>query len=143
MCHALFLGSNKPLPLLCVSDGVWLGVEELAARHQPIRAHFPAGWHVYYLASHEGCGCVLHSDPAFADADDTYDRESRGSLADYLRRALADPAVALALYDCWEGDEDAPVLVRTAATPDELAARPDPVPERTWVTVLRASLAPP
>jgi len=135
MCHTLFLGSSAPLPLVSYPDVVWFGVEALCERHEAIRLHFPPDWHVYYLNSHEGCGCGFHADEQFPDEDESYDEESRSHLIAYLRAAKADPAVAIALYDCWEGDQKAPILTRIEATVDELAARPDPVPEGTWVTV--------
>jgi hypothetical protein len=45
--------------------------------------------------------------------------------------------VELALYDCWEGDEGEPIHCRVEATPDQLEHLPDPVPEGTFVQVLR------
>jgi len=136
MCHALFLGASRPLPLLSLDDAVWLSVEELPARHEPVRRHFPDGWSVYFVGSHGGCGCGFHSDPDFPDPDDGYDAMSRRALAAYLRAAL-DGATELALYDRWEGDQGEPPLERRQATPEELAELPSPVPEGAWCQILR------
>jgi hypothetical protein len=140
MCHALFLGSSKPLDLVSFRDAVWFGVEELHPRHEAIRLHFGAGWHVYYLNSHEACGCGFHSDERFVDEDEdsTYDQESRRCLADYLRRALRDSSVALALYDCWEGDEWKPIRSHGEATPELIESQLDPVPAGSFVRIRRS-----
>jgi len=135
MCHALFLGSSRPMPLVSYRDTVWFGVEELAERHEAIRLHFPVGWQVYFLNSHEGCGCGFHSDAQFADDNAGYDQESRRCLAAYVELALQAPGLELALYDCWEGAEAAPIQARAEASPAELEASLDPVPEGTLVTL--------
>ncbi len=129
MCHALFLGSSKALPLVSFKKGAAFGIEDLAARHESIRRHFPSGWNVYFLNSHEGCGCGFHSDPAFADQDDELEksRESRRCLGEYLSETLTDPNVSLALFDCWEGDEEVSIEHRARSTPQEISASYDPV----------------
>jgi hypothetical protein len=123
------------MPLVSLDDATWFGVQALPERHAPIRRHFPDGWHVYYLNSHEGCGCGFHSDERFPDDDAEYDRESRRRLAEYLRQALRDSPIALALYDCWEGAELEPVRQRSEATPEDIESRLDPVPEGTLVLI--------
>jgi hypothetical protein len=71
------------------------------------------------------------------DPDEGYNQESRRQLRNYLAEAMRRrPAVQLALYDCWEGDEQLPVERRGAATPEEIASTYDPVPERTFVDIV-------
>jgi hypothetical protein len=91
---------------------------------------------VYFLNSHEFCGCGFHS-AEWPEPDTEYDQESRKHLAAYLRGALSDPAVELALYDCWEGDELEPVESRGEATAEQIEQLADPVPERAFVRVRR------
>jgi hypothetical protein len=125
------------MELVSQRDVVWFGVEELAPRHEPIRLHFPEGWYVYYLNSHEGCGCGFHSDERFLDEDVSYEQESRRCLGEYLRQALLNPSVTLALYDCGEGGEREPVRSHGEATPEAIASGLEPVPEGTLVRIRR------
>ena len=137
MCHALFLGGSKPLPLVSLAEAVWFGITPLSGRDAPVRRNFPADWHVYYVQSHDGCGCGFHTDEVFPDEDHSYDAQSRRCLAEYLTAVMQEADLALALYDCWEGDQDQPATAHRLATPERIAAELDPVPELTLVTIER------
>jgi hypothetical protein len=91
---------------------------------------------VYYVASHSGCSCGFHSADVLGD-DEQYNDQSRRALAGYLSRLQLDSEMEIALYDCWEGDEALEIRHHARASPNDLAQSPDPVPERTFVAVVR------
>ncbi len=124
MCHALFIAATVDLPLIPPSAVPTFSVELLPERGTAVARHFPTGWRVRYAGSTSGCGCNFHGDGSAA---------SRAALAAYLD---ALPATAqVALYDCWEGDEEEPVHEREAATAAAIAQRDDLLAERRLITI--------
>ncbi len=80
MCLALYIASNKPLPVI-----PWdpkkptFHVVNLPESMRAVRKLLPYP-HVYYVGSHEGCSCAFN-----------YEHEIKSvvELRDYLRKALA------------------------------------------------------
>ena len=143
MCHALYLGADRPLAPLLPTTPPTFSVEPLDEAHAAVRDKFPCGWTVYFVGSHTGCSCGFHS-PGAADDGEGFEDEAlageaaaRLRLAEYVAGALGTGA-RVALYDCWDGDEADPPLCATSATVAALARARDPVPEGTLVTVERA-----
>ena len=109
MCLAVFIASDRDLPLIAQTSPPSFSVEELAERSRAITAHFPAGWCVRYAGSSSGCGCD------FSGRDSA---SSRAALRSFL--IALPPMTQVQLYACWEGDETVPTEERIATTPDEL-----------------------
>jgi hypothetical protein len=57
MCMVVYLAADAPLPLISWdAQAPAFHVKALGSRDDPVRARFSKP-HVYYVGSHEGCGC--------------------------------------------------------------------------------------
>ncbi len=123
MCMMVYIASDCPLP-----TSEWdkaqprFHVIELNERDEPVRLQFSKPC-VYYVGSHEGCGCGfqygqyegIEDDPAqLASA-----QESRRLLAEFVSNALLhQPTVEL--FACWDGDQGAVPEHRVCLRPLDL-----------------------
>ena len=102
MCFALYLASDTPLPVIPWDATVPSLYVEKDTYHKPIPALSKP--YVYYLGSHNGCGCGFLLDgntpdtPEYRAIMQTY-----AQLANYLELATRDARVEL--FMSWEGEE--------------------------------------
>lgn len=138
MCMVVYAGSDHPLP-------TWLWDQNRPAFHvtaradptDPVRQRFTKPF-VYYLGSHEGCGCGFHYGPyaggEINPAVEPAVTDSRRRLGEYLAVALQhQPEVEV--YACWSGDEAEPPVYHDRATPAELASGEAYLREREFMIV--------
>jgi hypothetical protein len=119
----IYVASDYALPTSAWDQGrPGFHVTELAERDEPVRRQFSKPC-IYYVGSHEGCGCGfqygeyedLEEDPAALAAA----RDSRRQLAEFLSVALrSQPAVEL--FACWDGDQAVPPEHRGQVRPVDL-----------------------
>jgi hypothetical protein len=118
----VYVASDYPLPTLAWDvTRPGFHVAELDERGQPVRRHFSKPC-VYYLGSHEGCGCGFQYGEyeGFEDEPDLVaKRQSRRRLVDFLEVALQHQQ-HVELFACWDGDEGAEVEQRGHVRPADL-----------------------
>jgi hypothetical protein len=122
MCILVYVASDYLLPTLAWDPArPGFHVVQLAERGAPVRRQFSKR-HVYYVGSHEKCGCGFQygEDEGFEEvADLPPKRDSRRRLADFLAAALRhQPEVVL--FACWDGDEAADPEHRGRVSPADL-----------------------
>ena len=107
MCMVVYIASDYPLPTLAWDvTRPGFHVTELDERGEPVRRHFSKPC-VYYLGSHEQCGCGFQYGEyeGFEEESDLgAKRESRRRLVYFLELALQHQQ-QLELFACWNGDE--------------------------------------
>jgi len=142
MCLVVYLAASKPLPEL-----PWNPAEPAfhvqsrddgAAR---VRGQMTLP-HVYYVGSHEGCGCGFdqeNGNPGHPE-ELAATRASLDALARYLRAAVLSHD-RLELYTCWDGDEELPVEHRLRVQVGSFAPDMTWFPERAHVTIVRDAAA--
>jgi len=105
MCLAVYLASDKPLPLIeWNEEKPSFYVKELTPPEESVKTQFDIP-HIYYLGSDEGCGCGFFKRGRESDelgrAEGNYSQ-----LASYLKNARSMGA-RNQIYSCWEGDQNA------------------------------------
>lgn len=110
MCLMVYLASDHPAPLVPWDpNSPAFNVSALSAREEKVRTHFTKP-HVYYIGSHEHCGCPFNSSgendiepyPPL-DSDTLQSRASFVTLVANLLQHTPD----IQLYACWDGDQSA------------------------------------
>ena len=124
MCMAFYLASSEPLtPKAWDPENPALHVAALHDKDKPVLSHFSLP-NVYYVGSHEGCGCGFdygkypeyeEDEPEEAEAR----RRSRLQLVE-LVEAVIDAAGVAELYACWEGDQGEDPDFHSEAAPRDL-----------------------
>jgi len=118
---AVYVGADRPLPTIDWDEAKpAFYVEALRTDEQAVRCQFTKP-NVYYVGSHEGCGCGFQLGP-HPDPDDNelpLRRASLDAFREYLRDSLTGVG-DLELFACWEGDQEAEVVHRRRLTPDSL-----------------------
>jgi hypothetical protein len=137
MCLVAYIAASKPLPLIAWRpEARAFHVADRDAGAVTVRSQLALPF-VYYVGSHEGCGCGFNRD-SVADADPAQLAETRKTLAalgDYLQAAVA--AVGpLELYTCWNGDESEPVERRLTVPVSAFGPEMTWFPERSHVTIV-------
>jgi hypothetical protein len=108
----VYIAADQPLPLIAWDAAApALHISELRESHQPVRQQFSKPL-VYYVGSHEGCGCGF--DYREWEIDDPA-RETIERLASYL--AVAVQRGSVELFACWDGDQQAELVERNSVTP--------------------------
>lgn len=105
MCLAVYIASDKPLPLISwVEEKPAFYVEEVRKDEACVKKQFKYQ-HIYYAGSHEGCGCGFFKDgevgEELSQAEENYNK-----LSYYLKKAKESGA-KLQIFSCWEGDQTA------------------------------------
>jgi hypothetical protein len=142
MCMMVYVASDYPLPTVAWDETrPRFHVTELSGRDEPVRRQFSKPW-VYYVGSHEGCGCGFQygefeeDDAAWAAAQD-----SRRRLAEFLAVALQHQ-VAVELFACWDGDQAAEPEHRGRVRPVNLMHDRTSFREKELLVVSEASAYP-
>jgi hypothetical protein len=135
MCKALYIASDRPLPVTkqpeypkdCTSSPTWpreaqrFHAATLKPTQEVVRSHFSHP-HVLYAGSYEGCGCGFNYGREYPEAEDDADhltaaRESVAELVRYVR----DSGVR-EIYSCSFDDEAKPTVHQRTVTPETLAS---------------------
>lgn len=126
MCFTVYLASDSPLPTRSFDhQNPRVAVDRIDEASNPVRQHFTAR-NVYYVHSHQGCGCGFVYGRFAGVEDDPAElalaERSRTELANYLAVASSD-GTAIQLYSCWGGDENEPPTRHARITSSELSSR--------------------
>jgi hypothetical protein len=149
MCRALFLVSDRPLPLIpqreysqtAMSSPTWpreaqrFHTAELRQEQEVVRSQLSHP-HVLYAGSYEGCGCGFNFGREYPDLDEDAEhliaaRESVAELVRYVREAGVRE-----IYCCWFGDEAKPAVHRRAIRPEELGSQGFFFREQELITIV-------
>jgi hypothetical protein len=134
MCKALYLASDRPLPLtrqpqfpqdLC--SATWPNGAQpfhtalLKPAQEVVRSHFRHP-HVLYAGSYEGCACGFNygREHPESESDPNHLAAARESMAALVQYILENNV--LEVYSCWMDDEAKPPLYRWLFKPRTLAS---------------------
>lgn len=119
MCLAVYLASStevRPIAWNTAAPAFYL---EPVLAGQPVRQQFSLPF-VYYVGSHQGCGCGFSKDGEVGAERDLC-QANYTALGRTIREATADGSKA-ELFTCWEGDQsDQPESIQSV-TPSEIEA---------------------
>jgi hypothetical protein len=108
MCMALYLGSDRPIPLMPWEEGrspIWA---RALSDDEAVRAKFSKK-HVSYVGAWEGCGCGFqYGTLPDVDEGDEHELQCRSSV-EALRTLLSERLAHesdIELFACWEGDQE-------------------------------------
>ncbi|MFO0960713.1 MAG: hypothetical protein U0800_25305 [Isosphaeraceae bacterium] len=119
----VYVASGYPLPTLAWDEArPSFYVKELSERDEAVRRHFSKPC-VYFVGSHEGCGCGFQYGQYEGLEEDCEElasaEESRRRLSEFLVVALRhQPEVEL--FACWDGDQGATPEYRGRMSPSDL-----------------------
>jgi hypothetical protein len=141
MCMVVYVASDYPLPTWPFDrDRPGFHVTSLSDREAPVRRQFSKPF-VYYLGSHECCGCGFQygeNEGCEEEADLPDKRESRRRLAEFLGVALQhQPAVEV--FARWDGDEAAKPEHRRHVRPSDLVGNRTSFREKELLVVSEAA----
>jgi len=105
---------------------------------QRVRSKLPHE-HIYYLGSHEGCGCGFRSESdgfllAREGDDARAEAEDQAALAAFLA-AIPRKGRAMQIFGCWSGDELEPIAFRRECEIRDLATQTFAFREREIITL--------
>jgi hypothetical protein len=103
MCLAVYIASNKELPLIPWDENNRrLNVSKEDESNQ-VKKHLGKKY-LYYVGSHSGCGCgFVYGDYVDDENEEELKRKSFEDLITYLKDNIEDEGFEV--YCCWEGDE--------------------------------------
>ncbi len=136
MCLAVYVASPSTLPLLAWDEARPAFHVREVAPDDPVRQRFSLP-SVYYLGSHQGCGCGFQYGVLPADLQDP-EEEARGRTAvDALRAYVARAASGqpVEVFGCWEGEQALPALATERITLDQLDGESFDFPQRQLLRV--------
>ena len=121
MCMALYIASDRPLPLIPLREAQHFHTAELKPDQEAVRSHF-GNAHVLYAGSGQGCGCDFNygrEDPEVQDYPEGL-ATAKESVAE-LVRYVHDSRVR-EIYCCWFGNESDPAAHKRIVRPAILGA---------------------
>ena len=105
MCLAVYIASDKPLPLVSWDEEKpSFYVEEVQKNETGVKKQFKYE-HIYYAGAHEGCGCGFFKDGEVGD-ELAQVEENYKNMSAYLKMAK-EKGAKLQIFSCWEGDQTA------------------------------------
>ena len=105
MCLAVYIASDKPLPLISwVEEKPSFYVEEAKNDNTGVKKQFKYQY-IYYAGTHEGCGCGFFKDGEVGEELAKVE-ENYTNLSVFLKNAKESGA-KLQIFSCWEGDQTA------------------------------------
>lgn len=121
MCLAVYIASATALPLVAWDEARPAFYVDGVAPDDPVRARFLMP-NVYYLGSHEGCGCGFKYGVMPAGLEDQEDEATGRAAVDALRAYVAQAAVGrpVEMFACWEGEQQLPALETERISPGQL-----------------------
>lgn len=103
MCLAVYIASNKPLPLISwVEEKPAFYVAELSENEAAVKIQFKYQY-IYYAGSHEGCGCGFFKDGEVGEELALVEVNYKDFSA-YLKKAK-ELGASIQIFSCWEGDQ--------------------------------------
>ena len=122
MCMMVYIASDYQLPTQPWDEAhPRFHVTDLIERDSPVRLQFSKTW-VYYVGSHEGCGCGFQYGqyPQFEDeATARAAQMSRHLFEEFLLLGLQHQH-SIELFACWDGDQASAPEFREQISPLEL-----------------------
>ncbi|MCK4917989.1 MAG: hypothetical protein KAS51_07225 [Candidatus Omnitrophica bacterium] len=125
MCMAVYLGSDIELPTSKWDKNKPSFYAENAQEDDNVKKQFTKK-NIYYLGSHEGCGCGFSYDdnevnPEYSEEvkDNELRKDSVKHLVQYLKNAL-EKTTELELFICWEGEQGEKPNKRATITVEEI-----------------------
>ena len=121
MCLSVYLASDQPLPLIeWNEEKPSFYVKGLTPSEELVKIQFDIP-HIYYLGSHEGCGCgFFKSGRDWVDLRRT--EQDYSQLTAYLKKAKSLGA-RNQIYSCWDGDEETEPEFRENITLENLTEK--------------------
>ena len=105
MCLAIYIASDKPLPLISwVEEKPSFYVEDANNNNAGVKKQFKYQY-IYYAGSHEGCGCGFFKDGEVGDELAKVE-ENYTNFSEFIKNAKKSGA-KLQIFSCWEGDQTA------------------------------------
>ena len=142
MCLVAYIAAAGELPILeWNQEYPAFHVKNVDAGIEKVRGQFHLPF-VYYLGSHQGCGCgfnrdsISDSEPAQVDAV----RQTLAVLSRYLQAAVSQVGT-IELYTCWNGDEAAKVEHAITVAINHFGSDMAWFPERCHVTIVSNAAA--
>jgi len=103
MCLAVYIASNKPLPLVnWNNDRPRFHVLAISEEDKGIAKQFK-NKNVVYAGSHEGCGCGFFKEGE--EGEKLKIRQANYEELAYYLSSLKFSGAKLELFSCWEGDQ--------------------------------------
>ena len=107
MCIMVYIAADRDLPIIgWDEDRPRFHVVPLPASLEAVRRQFSQK-HVYFVGTHEGCGCAFgYGDGPMWASDEATQHDLLDRLRTYLEYVTTEGEVVL--YTCWSGDEAEP-----------------------------------
>jgi hypothetical protein len=120
MCLAVYLASSQSIPTSEWNESTPAFYLQTTAEGEPARKQFSYPY-VYYVGSHEGCGCGFSKDFDFGEDLDA-SQQDYAALGRLLRDATVRGA-KLELFTCWEGEQSSEPESVSTITASEIEAQ--------------------
>jgi hypothetical protein len=135
MCWALYLASDKELPLVPWDDAhPTFNTQALSENEYPVKEQFSLQ-NVIYLGSHQGCGCGFMSTEESESKEKAAREKTVQSLSSYLDFALQNGA-RLEMFLCWEGDQAEVPVAKKSVTTNDFLKPAFPLAEKEFANVV-------
>ena len=121
MCMMIYISADQPLDLVPWNEtSPAFHVTKLDNSEESVRGQFRHPY-VYYVGSHEGCGCGFQYGeyPEYEDEERHLKRASLDAFASYLAQQLEQVKV-IDLFACWDGNQSKPPDVNRRLTTETL-----------------------
>jgi hypothetical protein len=117
MCLAVYLASNIEVHPIAWNSAAPAYFLQPVVNDHAVRKQFSLQF-VYYVGSHQGCGCGFSKDGEIGKERDLC-QENYTTLGRTLREAICGGTPA-ELFTCWEGDQGEPPESIHSVTPAEI-----------------------
>lgn len=146
MCYALFIGTDRPLPIPSVEEAVEMEhfhLESLQPHHDVVRANFSKP-HLFYASSWQGCGCGWYPDTMLFQRRKARDESSRKTAADVralgaLLARILESSDSVELYFSFEGELDEGARRRISLAPADFGVDSLPMQQGDFALVTEAT----
>lgn len=112
MCYVVYLGTDQSLKTFkWEKEKPAFYVEEVVEKDRVLIKQYFSKSNIYYIGSHEGCGCGFAYDDEdldVNDADDLADNESRKESVrrfNSLLEMILQKSNQIEIFLCWDGDQ--------------------------------------
>ena len=119
MCLMVYIASTHPLPLIPWNEHApAFHVAELLEIYQSVCSQFTHPL-VYYVGSHEGCGCGFDYAEWSVGDDEQADEQAARATVHRLAVSLAQVVAtgSVEIFACWAGDHEQAATERLVVTP--------------------------
>jgi hypothetical protein len=134
MCYALYLASERALPIVEWNENDYVFfTEELAKHDEGVLSQFTKP-NVYYLGSYEGCSCGFFYNRAESFSEKT--KDSVHCWCAFISQALETTA-ELEIFACWAGEEENKPKKRVLLTPQQLCDKEKFPLDKDYFAIIR------